>query len=149
MAFGIDDAIGAGSKLLDDAINKIWPDPQAKASAEATTMIAAAQASVEVLRQQMSLALAEASSGDKWTSRARPSFLYVMYVLILWGLPMSFLFAFRPDIGHQVADGFGQWLQAIPDAFWNTFAVSFSAYAVARSADKAGGIMPFLTGKKK
>jgi hypothetical protein len=31
----------------------------------------------------MAAVLAEAESPDPWTSRARPSFLYVMYVLLL------------------------------------------------------------------
>jgi hypothetical protein len=35
MAFGIDDAISNASKLINDAINKIWPNPTDEAAAQA------------------------------------------------------------------------------------------------------------------
>ena len=38
----------------------------------------------------MSAIVAEANSSDPWTSRARPSFLYLIYVLLLFAVPMGF-----------------------------------------------------------
>ncbi|RTL22151.1 MAG: hypothetical protein EKK50_02135, partial [Sphingomonadaceae bacterium] len=35
---------------------------------------------------------------DPWVRRARPAFLYVMYALILWTIPMSLIAAIRPDV---------------------------------------------------
>ena len=83
MAFGIDDAISNASKLINDAINKIWPNPTDEAAAQAMIIKANADAALSALQQQMSVMLAEANSSDKWTSRARPSFMYVMYILML------------------------------------------------------------------
>lgn len=148
MAFGIDDAITGVSSLLNNAIDKIWPNPEDKAKAEAQTMIAAADAQVTLLKQQMSIALAEAQSGDKWTSRARPSFLYVMYLMILFGIPMGFLAAFNPELAKNVEAGLQGWLAAIPSDLWSVFGWSFGAYALARSGDKAGGLLSFVRGKK-
>ena len=38
---------------------------------------------------QMQAIVAEAQSADPRTSRARPSFLYVMYALLIWSIPMA------------------------------------------------------------
>ncbi len=46
MAFGIDDAIANATKLIDDGINKIWPDPTAKATAEAMMIKATSDAAI-------------------------------------------------------------------------------------------------------
>ena len=44
----------------------------------------------------MQAIVAEAQSTDPWTSRARPSFLYMMYALILWAIPMGLIAAADP-----------------------------------------------------
>jgi hypothetical protein len=52
--------------------------------------------------------LAEAQSADPWTSRARPNFLYVMYILLPTALPTGVLSAFHAaahvgnDLGARV-----------------------------------------------
>src|ERR1700677_443896 len=114
---GIDDAITAGTTLIDDAINKIWPNPQDKATVEAITMKAATDAFVDKLQAAQNVMLAEAKSNDPWTSRARVSFLYVFYLLVLFSLPMGILFAFKPDVAGSVINGFHNWLAAIPKEF--------------------------------
>jgi hypothetical protein len=140
VAFGIDDAVGAASKLIDDVINKIWPNPQDKATAQATVIQATAQAALEQLRQQMSVMLAEASSPDKWTSRARPSFLYVMYVMILICIPFGGLWAFEPAMAERMAKGMQMWLGAIPDGLWATFGIGYGGYTMSRSYEKSKGV---------
>jgi hypothetical protein len=149
MAFGIDDAIGGVSTLLNTAINKIWPDPADKAKAEAITMAAAADAAIQQLKASQAVMLAEEQSADKVTSRARPLFLYVMYVMILSAIPMGVLYAFDPKHADLIAVGLQRWLAAIPDAMWQLFMTGYLGYTFARGADKAGGVMPFLSGKKK
>ncbi len=148
MAFGIDDVVGNVSKLFDDAINKIWPDPTAKASAEAITIKATADAAIATMTQQMSVMLEEAKSTDKWTSRARPSFLYVMYTMILVGIPMGFLSAFNPAMATAVATGMKAWLAAVPGDLWSVFGFGYGGYVLARSGEKSGGLLPLLTGNK-
>jgi hypothetical protein len=140
MAFGIDDAIAGVSKLLDDGINKIWPDPTAKATAEATLMKAQTDAALAMMAQQMSIMLAEAQSKDPWTSRARPSFMYVMYILILCAIPMGVLAAFSPATAIEIAQGMQAWLKAIPDALWTTFGTGYGGYVIARSFEKSKGM---------
>jgi hypothetical protein len=140
MAFGIDDAVANATKMIDDAINKIWPDPEKRASADAVLIKAQADAAIAQLQQQMSVMMAEAQSTDPWTSRARPSFLYVMYAMILVCLPFGVLWAFDPVIGQRMADGMQKWLAAIPDMLWQTFMVGYMGYTGARTYEKARGV---------
>jgi hypothetical protein len=136
----IDDAISGVAKLLDDGMNKIWPDPQAKATAEATLMKAQADAALAELKQNMSVMLAEAQSSDPWTSRARPSFMYVMYILILCAVPMGICSAVSPAAGLAIANGMKAWLAAIPDAMWGTFGTAYCGYTLSRSWEKKKGL---------
>jgi len=133
---GIDDIIGGGINLVNNIINTAFPTPEAKASAEAKILQAQADAYVAQLKAAQSVMLAEAQSADPWTSRARPAFLYVIYMLILFSLPMGVLFAFKPDIANSVIQGFHNWLNAIPEAFVNLFGVGYLGYSGARSFDK-------------
>lgn len=134
------DAFGAAANLIDNVIDKVWPSPQDKAKAEATVIQATAQAALAGLQQQMSVLLAEAQSPDKWTSRARPSFLYVMYAMILICIPFGILWAISPEIAERMAKGMQMWLSAIPDGLWATFGIGYSGYAVSRSYEKAKGV---------
>ena len=91
----------------------------------------------KVLATKMSAILAEAKSSDPWTSRARPSFLYVMYALILASIPMGVLTAINLDIGADIAIGMKSWLGAIPDMLWGTFGAGYLGYAGARTYEKS------------
>jgi hypothetical protein len=139
MAFGIDDAIASATKLIDDAINRIWPDPAAKASGEALIIRANAEAALAQLRQQMSVMQDEARSTDPWTSRARPSFMYVMYILILAAIPMGIVSAVSPDTAHAIASGVQRWLAAIPADLWQMFGLCFVGYSASRTVEKVKG----------
>ena len=75
------------AKLLD----KIIPDPQARDRAKLELLKLEGDQEAATIAVQMQAIVAEAQSADPWTSRARPSFLYVMYALILWSLPMGVL----------------------------------------------------------
>ena len=92
----------------------------------------------------MSAILAEANSDDPWTSRARPSFLYVVYLMILASIPMGFLTAFNPEVALAVTNGMKDWLAAIPESMWTLFGAGYLGYTGARefgkhSKNKHGG----------
>ena len=140
MAFGIDDAVTAASTLVTDAINKIWPDPLDKAKADAMAMQAASDAALAQMKQSMSVMLAEAQSNDKWTSRARPSMMYVMYAMILMSIPMGVFWAVNPTAASNVSTGLQHWLSAIPDNLWQLFTFSFLGYTGSRTYEKAKGV---------
>jgi phosphotransferase system glucose/maltose/N-acetylglucosamine-specific IIC component len=88
----------------------------------------------------LSAIIAEAQSTDPWTSRARPSFMYVIYVLILAGIPIGILAAFRPDIANNIASGLNLWLRAIPDSLYTLFGVGYLGYTGARTIEKSKGV---------
>ena len=129
---GIGSIFEFGSKVID----KLFPD---KTEAE--------RIKLELLRQQQagelkelearfSAIVAEAQSVDPWTSRARPSFMYVMYAMILASIPMGFLFAFRPDVAMAVTAGVKNWLAALPEEMWWLFGAGYLGYSGARMFEK-------------
>jgi hypothetical protein len=128
----IDGVLDIGGKLID----KFIPDPVEKMKAKAELVKMQQNGELKELETRMSAILAEANSKDPWTSRARPSFMYVIYVCILAGIPMGVLHAFYPAIAVGVAEGFKAWLQAIPDTLYTLFGVGYVGYSAARTVDK-------------
>ena len=128
------DPITAGLNVAGKVIDKIFPDPEQRDKAKLEMAKLQMEGGFKEVEIQMSAIIAEAKSGDPWTSRARPSFLYVMYMMILAAIPMGILSAFNPECATQIASGMKAWLSSIPDGLWATFAIGYSGYTVARSA---------------
>jgi hypothetical protein len=89
---------------------------------------------------KLSAIIAEANSPDPFTSRARPCFLYVVYILILSAIPMGILSAFAPDIADRIIVGFQQWLNAIPDSMLTLFGTVMLGYTASRTYEKGKGV---------
>ena len=121
-----------GAKLID----KLIPDKEAAAKAKLELLAMQQQGELKELEVRMSAILAEAQSTDPWTSRARPSFLYVVYLLILFAIPMGFLSAIAPETATQVATGFKEWLEAIPESLVDLFTFVMLGYIGGRSWEK-------------
>ena len=122
-------ALEIGGKIID----KIFPDQESKQRAKIELAIMQQNGELKELETRMSAILAEAKSADPWTSRARPSFLYVIYLMILMAIPIGILSAFNPAMAIQIASGMQAWLASIPDALWATFGIGYTGYTVARS----------------
>jgi hypothetical protein len=122
--------MNVGEKLID----KFFPDPIKKAEAHLELVKMQQQGELKETEIRMSAIIAEAKSSDPWTSRARPSFLYVMYIMILAAIPIGILSVFRPDAAIQIANGMKAYLGALPTELWWTFGTGYSGYTVARSA---------------
>lgn len=126
---------GIGSKLID----KLFPDPTEKAKAQLELVKLQQQGDLDELKVQLSAIIAEAQSPDPWTSRARPSFLYVVYVLLLWSIPMGILAIFNPVAASAFTVGFKGWLTSIPDSILQLFGVVMTGYVAGRSWEKVKG----------
>lgn len=126
---------GIGSKIID----KLFPDPQAKAQAQLELLKMQQQGDLDEIKLQLSAIIAEAQSPDPWTSRARPSFLYVVYILLLWSIPMGVLAIFRPDMAASFTAGFKAWMAAIPDSILTLFGTVMTGYVLGRSWEKVKG----------
>ncbi|KQM63518.1 hypothetical protein ASE75_13540 [Sphingomonas sp. Leaf17] len=77
---------------------------------------------------------------DPWTTRARPAFLYVMYALLLWSIPVGLIAAVRPDTAQAIAAGMAAYLNAIPEPLYALFGTGYLGYTVARIWGKARGV---------
>lgn len=128
--------LGGVVDLLGKGLDKIFPDKAERDRAKLALLNAQQSGELRELEISMSAILAEAQSKDPWTSRARPSFLYTMYVVILAAIPMGFMFAFNPEAAAAVTEGFGAWLSSIPEEMWWLFGAGYLGYAGARSFDK-------------
>lgn len=128
--------LGIGGKLID----KLFPDPEQKARAQLELLKMEQSGELDTMKTQLSAIIAEANSADPWTSRARPSFLYVVYILLLWSIPMGVLTVFKPDAATTFTQGFGTWLKAIPEEILTLFGVVMTGYVVGRSWEKTKGI---------
>ena len=134
------DPITAGIDLIGKAIDRFVPDPAAAANAKLEMFKATQAGEFKAVEIAMSAIMAEAQSSDPWTSRARPSFLYVVYILILFGLPMGILSAFAPERAAAIAVGFGAWLKAIPDSLYLLFGTVMTGYGISRTVEKVKGV---------
>lgn len=136
----IGDVFGVGglSSLAQTIIEKFVPDPQAKA--QALQQLQANQ--IEVLKMQDDLETklndiagqnirADASSGDKFTQRARPLFMYMVEAILGFNY-----------IGVPIAQMFGSKVTpiALPGDLLTLFGVCVTGYVMARTADKAAAL---------
>lgn len=124
-----------GTKLID----KLFPDPTAKAQAQLELLKMQQAGDLDEIKVRLSAIIAEAQSTDPWTSRARPSFLYVVYVLLLWSIPMGILTIFRPEAAAAFTAGFKSWMLAIPEPVLTLFGVVMTGYVAGRSWEKVRG----------
>jgi len=106
----------------------------ANKAAELALKVQEMETTIETTR--LSVMVAEASSSDPWTSRARPMFLYVVYIFILAAFPMGLVFAFYPDKSALIVEGVNAWLASIPKDMWWLFGAGYLGYTTARSIDK-------------
>ena len=132
----IESLIGPIAGLID----KIIPDPKARDAAKLELLKLQGSQDLEAVRTQLSAIVAEAQSADPWTSRARPSFLYVMYALLLWAIPMGLIAAAAPDMATHIAAGMTAYLNGIPEPLYALFGTGYLGYTAARQWGKAKGV---------
>jgi len=124
---------------ITSIIDKVIPDPKARDQAKLELLKLKSSQEMELLERQLSAILSEANSPDPWTSRARPSFLYVMYVMILWAIPMGILAAFDPAAAGAIAKGMNAYLGGLPEPLYALFGTGYLGYAVVRQWGKVKG----------
>ena len=125
--------------FVGKVLDKVISDPAQRDKAKLELLTLQQSGDLKVMETQLSAIIAEAQSADPWTSRARPSFLYVMYALILWCIPMGILAAFKPETATAITAGMTGYLAAIPEALYGLFGVGYLGYAATRSYDKGKG----------
>ncbi|KQN69198.1 hypothetical protein ASE90_09300 [Sphingomonas sp. Leaf67] len=132
----LDTLIAPIAALLD----KLIPDPRARDAAKLELLKLEGSADLERVKAQLSAIVAEAQSTDPWTSRARPGFLYVMYALLLWAIPMGLISAVQPAMAESIARGMTAYLRGIPEELYALFGTGYLGYTAARAWGKAKGV---------
>ena len=132
----IESLIGPIASIID----KVIPDKAARDKAKLDLLELQGTQEMQQIQTQLSAIVAEANSRDPWTSRARPSFLYVMYVMILWALPMGVLSAFRPETARDIATGMNAYLGGLPEPLYTLFGTGYLGYTAMRQWGKIKGV---------
>lgn len=120
-------------------IDKVIPDKAARDKAKLELLQLQGSQELAEIQSRLSAIIAEANSTDPWTSRARPSFLYVIYALLLWALPMGLIAAFRPDSAAAIAAGMNAYLAGLPEPLYALFGTGYLGYTAARQWGKISG----------
>ncbi|MFW5634921.1 MAG: holin family protein [Erythrobacter sp.] len=132
----LESLIGPISSIID----KVIPDKEARARAKLELLRLEGTQEMKLIEARLQAIVAEANSADPWTSRARPSFLYVMYVLLLTAIPMVVLSAFDPAAARDIAAGMNAYLAGLPEPLYALFGTGYLGYTAARQWGKVKGV---------
>ncbi len=132
----LESIIGPVASIID----KIIPDKEARDRAKLELIRLEGTQEMQQVEQRLSAIIAEARSTDPWTSRARPSFLYVMYAMILFAMPMGVLAAFNPQMARDIGAGMNDYLGGLPEPLYALFGTGYLGYTAARQWGKAKGV---------
>jgi hypothetical protein len=127
---------GIFGKVLD----KVIPDPAQKAQAAIEMERLKQSGEFKELDSAMQAILAEANSQDPWTSRARPSFMYVFYfILLALVIAAPIIGVFKPAEMKTFFENVKFGFEAVPEALWWTFSAGYLGYTTARTYEKKVG----------
>lgn len=134
---GLGSIFDFGSKVID----KIFPDAEAADKAKLELLKLQQAGQLTELEKAYGAILAEAQSADPWTSRARPSFLYVFYFLLIVMIVVGPLIGiFFPEQMGQFYANVSKGFEAIPEELWWTFSAGYLGYTGARTFEKKKGV---------
>lgn len=130
--------------LLDlggDLLDRVIPDPEAKRDAKARLMDLHQQGDLQKMEARMRVIRTEAQSKDAWTSRARPTFMYVFYTVILSLVLLGPLVGvFAPSAMAIFFENVGAGFQAVPTEMWTVFTAGYLGYGGFRTVEKVRGV---------
>lgn len=125
---------------LTSIIDKVIPDPAERDRAKLELLKMESSQEMQLLQTRLSAIVTEAQSRDPWTSRARPSFLYVMYAMILWAIPMGIIGAISPATARSIAISINAYLGGLPEPLYALFGTGYLGYSAMRQWGKIKGV---------
>ena len=134
------DVAGIGTAItgaIDTVADKFFVDANEKQTFKLKALELQQQGEFKKVEQYLSAIMTEANSEDPWTSRARPSFLYVIYILILSAIPAGIVSAIFPEFMDRTIVGMENWLSAIPGELYSLFGIGYLGYTGAREYGKS------------
>lgn len=132
----VTDILGLASVVIDK-VGDLFPSKAEKDLAKVRLIEMQQRGEMADIEMGFELIKQEAKSKDPFTSRARPSFMYVFYLIVLLAIPLGIVSAFAPNTAVAIADGMRAWWDALPSELWYTFMVGFTGYSTLRTIDKA------------
>ncbi len=75
----------------------------------------------------------------RYVALARPTFLYVMYAMILWAIPLGLLGAVHPAAARAMIGAMTAYLAGLPEPLYALFGTAYLGYTAARQWGKARG----------
>lgn len=135
-------------KSGNEAVEALSKNPEALLKFKQRALELKNELEIERLRDKQderekrySIISAEANSKDMYIARARPTFMYIFYFLIISLVIVApFFGVFFPEEMKQFYANVGAGFNAIPDALWATFVAGFSVYTTARTYEKYKGV---------
>ncbi|RPF72425.1 holin family protein [Aurantiacibacter spongiae] len=121
-------------------IDKVIPDKEARERAKIELVKLEGTQEMAQIEARLSAIIAEANSRDPWTSPARPSFLYVMYAIMLFAIPMGILSAFDAQAADDIGRGITGYLSRLPEELYALFGTGYLGYTAARQWGKVKGV---------
>jgi hypothetical protein len=126
----------AALPIVGKVLDRVIPDKAAAEQAKAELAVMHLNGELKGMEIAMSAIVMEAQSADPWTSRARPSFLYIIYIYILSAIPFAFWYTYQPIEAQLAIAGMGQFLEAIPGELYALFGAGYLGYGTFRMVDK-------------
>ena len=117
-------------------ITKIFKNKEDQVQAQKELESFAYSKAAEILKGKILLIKSEAESEDNYVRRARPTFLYVIYIYLLSALPFAVFYVCYPDKCKLALEGFAIYLNAIPSEFITLFGIGYLGYTGARQYGK-------------
>ena len=119
---GIGEVADLGTKILE----KIIPDAAQAEKYKFALLQLQQSGELAEMANATKIITTDAASSDKWTARARPWFLYVMYILLLASIPMGVCHSINPVVSHNMELGMADWFKTIPNELWVFFGISLT-----------------------
>lgn len=120
-------------------VGHFFPNSAEKQAKELELIEFLASQEGNAVMKQLELALEDSRSGDKFRSRARPLFLYVMYFLLCCSIPISLMGAIYPAFMGSFLDALGGFFRAIPGDLYALLGACFGFYSTGRTLEKIKG----------
>lgn len=79
------------------------------------------------------------AAARRYVTLARPTFLYVMYAMILWAIPLGVIGAVRPAAARTMTEAMTAYFAGLPQPLYTLFGAAYLGYTAARQWGKAKG----------
>jgi len=133
---GLVSSIGGLAKDIREAIVGAEMKPEQKVALELKVM----ELEQAATNAQMEMITAEAKSSDPWTSRARPAFMYIFYLILLTcGIIAPLVGVFRPQDMALFFANMALGFKAIPGDLYALFGAGYLGYTGFRTFEKVKG----------